>query len=381
VSSRLAAFASAILALAAITTTAPAQDFPNRPIRIVIAFPAGGPTDFVGRLVADKAKDILGQPVIIENKPGANGALGADSVAKAAPDGYTLFLSTVGAVAITPHMRTDLPYDTLRDFAPVTMVVGNTTVLVVRSDSPYKSAKELTAAAKEKPGQLAFASTGVGSTTHLAMELYQTAAGIKFVHVPYRGAAPALTDLLGGQVVAFFADVPVLMPQILAGKVRPLAAASDKRNPKLPDVRTLAEEGYADTSSGNWYGLLAPAKSPPAVIAKLNDAFVKAVNDPAIKQKLIDSGAVPVADKPEEFGATQGRAREVGQGGARQGNQGDELEVRHRRCLPSPRGEGGERSEPGGEKPPFLAGLSPPPRSARTLPSRGGMRPPELKQR
>ena len=144
----------------------------------------------------------------------------------------------------------------------------------------------MTAAAKEKPGQLAFASTGVGSTTHLAMELFQTAAGIKFVHVPYRGAAPALTDLLGGQVVAFFADVPVLMPQIVAGKVRPLAAASGKRNPKLPDVRTLAEEGYADTSSDNWYGLLAPAKTPPAIIAKLNDAFVKAINDPAVKQKL-----------------------------------------------------------------------------------------------
>jgi tripartite-type tricarboxylate transporter receptor subunit TctC len=140
VPSRLAAFASAVLALAAATTVVKAQDFPSRPIRIVIAFPAGGPTDFVGRLVADKVKDILGQPVIIENKPGANGALGADAVAKAAPDGYTLFLSTVGAVAITPHMRADLPYDTLRDFAPVTMVVGNTTVLVVRSDSPYKSA-------------------------------------------------------------------------------------------------------------------------------------------------------------------------------------------------------------------------------------------------
>ena len=302
--SRLAVFVSALLAFAAAPIAAPAQDFPNRPIRMVIAFPPGGPTDFVGRLVADKVKDILGQPVIIENKPGANGALGADSVAKAAPDGYTLFLSTVGAVAITPHMRTDLPYDVLRDFAPVTMVVGNTTVLVVRADSPIKSAKELTAAAKEKPGQLAFASTGVGSTTHLAMELYQTAAGIKFVHVPYRGAAPALTDLLGGQVVAFFADVPVLMPQILAGKVRPLAAASGKRNPKLPDVPTLAEEGYADTASDNWYGLLAPAKTPPAIVAKINDAFVKAINDPAVKQKLVDSGAVPVADKPEAFGAT-----------------------------------------------------------------------------
>ena len=302
--SRLAAFVSAFLALGAVTPGAQAQDFPNRPIRMVIAFPAGGPTDFVGRLVADKVKDILGQPVIIENKPGANGALGADSVAKAAPDGYTLFLSTVGAIAITPHMRTDLPYDTLRDFAPVTMVVGNTTVLVVRSDSPHKSAKELVAAAKEKPGQLPFASTGVGSTTHLAIELFQTAAGIKFVHVPYRGAAPALTDLLGGQVAAFFADVPVLMPQILAGKVRPLAAASGKRNPKLPDVRTLAEDGYADTAADNWYGLLAPAKTPPAIVAKINDAFVRAINDPVVKQKLIDSGAVPVADKPEEFGAT-----------------------------------------------------------------------------
>jgi tripartite-type tricarboxylate transporter receptor subunit TctC len=300
---RLTAFAGAFLALAG-TTVARAQDFPTRPIRMVIAFPAGGPTDFVGRLVADKVKDILGQPVIIENKPGANGAIGADAVAKAAPDGYTLFLSTVGAVTITPHMRTDLPYDTLRDFAPVTMVVGNTTVMVVRADSPYKSAKDLAAAAKEKPGQLPFASTGVGSTTHFAMELFQTAAGIRFVHVPYRGAAPALTDLLGGQVAAFFADVPVLMPQIQSGKVRPLAAASGNRNPKLPDVPTLAEEGYADTSSDNWYGLLAPAKTPPAIIAKINDAFVKAINDPVVKQKLIDSGAVPVADKPEQFGAT-----------------------------------------------------------------------------
>jgi tripartite-type tricarboxylate transporter receptor subunit TctC len=299
---RLAVFVSTLLALAAAPTTAPAQDFPTRPIRMVIAFPPGGPTDFVGRLVADKVKDILGQPVIIENKPGANGALGADSVAKAAPDGYTLFLSTVGAVAITPHMRTDLPYDVLRDFAPVTMVVGNTTVLVVRADSPIKSAKELTAAAKEKPGQLAFASTGVGSTTHLAMELYQTAAGIKFVHVPYRGAAPALTDLLGRQVVAFFADVPVLMPQILAGKVRPLAAASGKRNPKLPDVPTLAEQGFKDTVADNWYGLLAPAKTPPAVVARLNKAMVDALNDPVVKEKLIASGAIPDPTTPAEFG-------------------------------------------------------------------------------
>ena len=280
---------------------AAAQDFPSRPIRMVIAFPAGGPTDFVGRLIADKLKDSLGQ-VIIENKPGANGAIGADFVAKSQPDGHTLFLTTVGAVAITPNMRKDLPYDVLRDFAPVTLVVRNTTVLVVRAESPANSAKDLVAMAKAKPGALPFASTGVGSTTHLALELFQNAAGIKFVHVPYRGAAPALTDLLGGQVEAFLADVPVLMPQIAAGKIKPLAAASGQRNPMLPDVPMLSEIGYPDTASDNWYGLLAPAKTPPAVIAKLNAAFVAAINDPVVKDRLIKSGAIPIANTPEQFG-------------------------------------------------------------------------------
>lgn len=299
--SRRATLAAALLVAAAVPVQA--QDFPTRPIRMVIAFPAGGPTDFVGRLVADKLKDLLPQPVLIENKPGANGAIGADFVAKAEPDGHTIFLTTVGAVTITPHMRTDLPYNTLRDFAPVTLVVRNTTTLVVRADSPVKTTKDLVEMAKAKPGAIPFASTGVGSTTHLAMELLQGAAGVKFVHVPYRGAAPALTDLLGGQVQAFFADVPVLMPQITAGKVRALAAASGQRNPMLPNVPTLAEEGYKDTSSDNWYGLLAPAKTPPAVVARLNAAFVAAVNDPVVKDKLIKSGAIPVADKPAEFGA------------------------------------------------------------------------------
>ena len=292
--------AAGLLALAA-TFPAAAQDFPSRPIRMVIALPAGGPTDFVGRLLADKLKDSLGQ-VIIENKPGANGAIGADFVAKSQPDGHTLFLTTVGAVAITPNMRKDLPYDVLRDFATVTLVVRNTTVLVVRADNPANSVKDLVEMAKAKPGALPFASTGVGSTTHLALELFQTAAGIKFVHVPYRGAAPALTDLLGGQVEAFYADVPVLMPQIAAGKVKPLGAASGQRNPMLPNVPTLAEIGYPDTQSDNWYGLLAPAKTPPAVIAKLNAAFVTAINDPVVKDKLIKSGAIPIANTPEQFG-------------------------------------------------------------------------------
>jgi len=287
--------------LLALSLPAAAQDYPNRPVRVVVAFPAGGPTDFVARLLGDKLKDTFGQ-VIVENKAGANGALGADYVAKSPPDGYTLFLSTVGAVAITPNMRADLPYDTLRDFAPVTLVVRNTTLLVVRSDSPVTNVKDFVALAKSKNGDFPFASTGVGSTTHLATEMFSTVAGFKYVHVPYRGAAPALTDLLGGQVQAFFADVPVLMPQINGGKVRPLATASNQRNPMLPDVPTLAEVGYPGTASDNWYGLLAPAKTPPAIIAKIHDAFVAATNDPVVKDKLIKSGAIPVANTPEQFG-------------------------------------------------------------------------------
>ena len=300
--SRLAKLALAFLLLAAASPSLQAQDLPDRPIRIVIAFPAGGPTDFVGRLVADKVKDILSRSIIIENKAGANGALGADYVAKSEPDGTTLFLTTLGAVGVTPHMRSDVPYDSIKDFAPVTNVVLNTTLIVVREESPLKTMKDLVAAAKAKPGEMTFASTGVGSPPHLTLELLQSVAGVKFVHVPYRGAAPALTDLLGGQVQLFAADAPVLMSSIKGGKIRALGAASGQRNPMLPDVPTLAEQGYPNIVVDNWYGLLAPAKTPPAIIAKINDAFVKAINDPVVKKKLIDSGAIPVADTPAEFG-------------------------------------------------------------------------------
>jgi len=302
VPSRLATLALSLLLLAAASPSLRAQDLPDRPIRIVIAFPAGGPTDFVGRLVADKVKDILGRSIIIENKAGANGALGADYVAKSEPDGTTLFLTTLGAVCVTPHMRNDVPYDSIRDFAPVTNVVLNTTLIVVREESPLKTMKDLVAAAKAKPGEMTFASTGVGSPPHLTLELLQGVAGVKFVHVPYRGAAPALTDLLGGQVQLFAADAPVLMSSIKGGKIRALGAASGQRNPMLPDVTTLAEQGYPNVVVDNWYGLLAPAKTPPAIISKINDAFVKAINDPVVKKKLIESGAIPVADTPAEFG-------------------------------------------------------------------------------
>ena len=293
---------AAALALGPLVAAAQAQDYPVRPIKMVIAFPPGGPTDFVGRLLADKLKDLLGQPVIIENKAGANGAIGAEEVVKAAPDGYTLFLTTAGAVTITPAMRTDTPYDTMRDFTPISMVVNNTTVLVVPPNSPANSAKDLAEMAKQKPNALPFASTGVGSMPHLALELYQSSAGVKFVHVPYRGAAPAVTDLLGGQVTALFADAPVLMPQIQAGKLKPLGAASDSRNPMLPNVPTLTEQGFPDTKADNWYALLGPAKMPPALLATLNRAVNAALADETVRDKLIKSGAVPAAGTPEALG-------------------------------------------------------------------------------
>jgi tripartite-type tricarboxylate transporter receptor subunit TctC len=292
----------ALLGMAALAGQALAQNFPSRPIRIVIAFPPGGPTDLVGRLMADKMKDTLGQSVIIENKAGANGAIGADMVAKSEPDGHTIFLTTAGAVTITPGMRNDLPYDTLRDFAPITLVVRNTTVLVVRSERPPNSAGELAALAKEKPGQIPFASTGVGSMPHLALELFQSAGRMSFLHVPYRGAAPALNDLLGGQVQAFFADAPVLLPQIEGGKIKPLAVASAVRNPKLPNVPTLAEVGFPDTQADNWYGLLAPARTPAPVLARLHAAATGAINDPTVKEKLVQVGAIPAPSSPQEFG-------------------------------------------------------------------------------
>jgi tripartite-type tricarboxylate transporter receptor subunit TctC len=200
-------------------------------------------------------------------------------------------------------MRTDMPYNPVTDFAPITQVVRNTTVLVVRSDSPIGSAKELAALAKEKPNTIPFASTGIGTTPHLALELFQSAAGVKFLHVPYRGAAPALTDLLGGQVQALFADVPVLLSQIEAGKLKPLAAASDQRNPMLPQIATLAELGYPNTQSDNWYGLLAPARTPRPIIAKLNAAVTRALADPEVSRKLLASGAIPAPTSPEQFGA------------------------------------------------------------------------------
>jgi tripartite-type tricarboxylate transporter receptor subunit TctC len=297
----LAAVAALLLALAPQFATA--QDFPARPIRIVVAFPPGGPTDFVGRLVADRMTSLLGQRVYIDNKPGANGTLGGGDVAKSDPDGYSLFLTTSGAVTVSPHLMAKMPFDTFRDFAPVALVTTVNEVLVVSPKLAVKNAKELVALAKQKPGAITFASTGVGSPPHLAQLLLDAAAGVKFLHVPYRGAAPALTDLLGGQVQVVALDIPVVISQIQAGTLVPIAIAGDKRDAVLPNVPTLAEQGYPNTDAANWYALLAPAKTPPAVIAKLNKAVNDALAEPALHDKLVKTGATPVGGTPQTLGA------------------------------------------------------------------------------
>jgi tripartite-type tricarboxylate transporter receptor subunit TctC len=281
---------------------AQAQNFPSRPVRIVVAFPAGGPTDFVGRLIADKMSTLLGQRVYIDNKPGANGTLGGGDVAKSDPDGYSLFLTTAGAVTVSPHIMANMPFDTFRDFAPVSLVTKVSEVLVVSPKLGIKSAKDLVALAKEKPGAVTFASTGIGSPPHLAQLMLDTSAGVTFLHVPYRGAAPALTDLLGGQVQVVALDVPVVISQIQAGNLVPIGIAGDKRDAVLPDVPTLAEQGYPNTDASNWYALLAPAKTPPDVIAKLNKAVDDGLKDPDVRDKLVKTGATPVGGTPEQLG-------------------------------------------------------------------------------
>jgi tripartite-type tricarboxylate transporter receptor subunit TctC len=293
-----------IAILAALPSSAAAQErYPTRPIRLIVAFAAGGTTDYVARLVADKIKGPLGQNVIVENKPGANGAIGADYVGKSEPDGYTLFFSTAGALTINPSLRTDLPYDPVKDFAPVAPVVRNTVLFAAGPGLKAETAKDMLALAKERPGAITVAVTGVGAMSHLGVELLQRAAGVRLQYVPYRGAGQAISDVIGGQVSAMNADLPSLIPQLLSGKLKPLAVASATRTDVLPDTPTWAELGYGDVVADNWSAVVAPARTPPAVVAKLNAAFNAAVNDPDVRAKFADNGVSPMGGSPEDLAA------------------------------------------------------------------------------
>lgn len=284
------------------TALASAQGYPDRPIKLIVPFPPGGPNDVIARVVGQRMSDILKQPVVIENRGGQGGVLGTNFVAMAKPDGYTIAIASAGALSISPHME-KVAYDTLKDLAPVTLVAKVPEMLVVATSVPAKNMKELIALAKAQPGKLNFASSGPGSLPHLAGELLKLKAKIDIVHVPYRGAAPAVNDLLGQQVQMVFLDLPVLLPQVKAGKLRPIAVGSEKRVPTAPDVPTTAEAGVPGLLTENWYGMVAPAKTPPDIIAKLNKAAVEAIKDPTVIEKLSSQGAELVGNTPEEFRA------------------------------------------------------------------------------
>jgi tripartite-type tricarboxylate transporter receptor subunit TctC len=279
---------------------AAAQDFPNKPIRLIVPFPAGGPNDIIARVIGQRMSELTRQPVLIDNRGGQAGVLGTDAIAKANPDGYTIGIVSASALAISPTME-KVPYEVAKDFAPVTLVVTVPEMLVVAANVPAKNMTELVALAKAQPGQLNFASAGVGGLPHLAGELFKLTAKIDIVHVPYRGAAPAINDLLGQQVQMTFLDLPVLLPHIKAGTLHPIALGARARVPTAPEVPTTAEVGMPDLLIENWYGMIAPAKTPEAVVAALNRIANEAMADPSVNQKLADQGLTLAGDSPEHF--------------------------------------------------------------------------------
>jgi tripartite-type tricarboxylate transporter receptor subunit TctC len=293
-----------MLAFAAAVGAASAQD---KVTRLIVAFPAGGPVDLVARTIADQLGRELNARVIVENKPGGNGAIGAQFVAQATPDGTTLWLTSVGAVAINPVLYDKLTYDMDRDFAPVSLVVDNDELLVVNPDNPANSAAEFVANAKKSAQPVAIASTGIGSIPHLALEQLADSTKAPLLHVPYKGAAPAITDVIGGQVAGFFGDVPGLIGFVKGGKLRAIGIAAPKRNPQFPDVPTLAEQGLPGVDTNNWYAIFVSAKTPPATVNALNQAIRKTLANPEIAERLTASGAVPVASTPQELDALRKR--------------------------------------------------------------------------
>jgi tripartite-type tricarboxylate transporter receptor subunit TctC len=289
-----------VLTLSLLPALAVAQDFPTKPIKLIVPFPAGGPNDIIARIVGQRMSELTRQPIIIDNRGGAGGALGTDAVAKAAPDGYTIGIVNLGALAINQSME-KVPYETLKDLAPVTLVVTVPEMLVVASNVPAKNMSELVALAKAQPGKLNFASTGPGSLPHLAGELLKLTANIDIAHVPYRGAAPAINDLLGQQVQMTFLDLPAILPHIRSGTLKPIALGTTARAPTAPDVPTTVELGMPELRIENWYGMIAPAATPPAIIAALNKITTTALADPNVKEKLAEQGLTTVGNSPEQF--------------------------------------------------------------------------------
>jgi tripartite-type tricarboxylate transporter receptor subunit TctC len=277
-----------------------AQGWPNRPIRMVVPYTPGGYTDLMARLVGQKISEALGQPIVFENKPGANAIIGTDVVAKAAPDGYT-FGTVIAAHAVNATLNPKLPYDTLKDFTYVSLMSVAPLIMIAHPSLPANNVKELVALAKSKPGQLNFASSGVGAAAHLTMEMFKSRMGIEMQHIPYKGTAGALQDTVGGQINVMFDIVGPLMPQVRSGNAKAIVVTAKERIPAAPDVPTMAEQGVPDFVSGTWAGIIAPAGTPKEIVDRVAAEARKALADPAMKAKLAEQGIVAVGDGPDEF--------------------------------------------------------------------------------
>jgi tripartite-type tricarboxylate transporter receptor subunit TctC len=292
-----------LLLAAALTAPALADVYPSKPIRFVVAFPPGGGTDIIARTVAQKLSERLAQQVVVDNRPGAGGNIGTDIVAKSAPDGYTMLMGSAGPLAINASLFKTMPFDPIRDLAPVTLAASTPNVLVVHPSLKVSTVKELIELAKARPGQINFASSGFGTPAQLAGELFNSMAGVKLVHVPYKGASPALADLLGGQVQVMFSTMPPALPHVKDGKLRALAVTSLKRSPAAPELPTMDEAALPGFEANTWHGVVLPAGAPDAIIARLNREIVAILHAPDVVERLSAQGAEPVGSTPEEFAA------------------------------------------------------------------------------
>jgi tripartite-type tricarboxylate transporter receptor subunit TctC len=296
-------FTFIVLALVALTARGEAQDYPDRVVRIINPYPPGGSVDVMARLLAQKLSDNLGHQFIVENRSGGGGNTGSDFVAKSEPDGYTLLFTAPGPLTVNQTLYSKLPFDPAKDFAPVALFATAPIVLIVNPAVPANNVPELIALARKEPGKINFASAGIGTTNHLSGELFKSMAGIDIVHVPYRGAGPAMNDLVGGHVQMFFDLMPVVLPQVAAGKVRALANAGSKRPSALPDIPTVAEQGLPGFDASSWYGLVAPAKTPESVLKKLRDEVAKALQAPDMIARIHELGSEPGTAFGKEFEA------------------------------------------------------------------------------
>ena len=292
-----------LLAVMSFPAHAAGQTYPEKPIRVILSVPAGATPDVTARLVTPGVSRLLGQQLVVDNRPGAGGMIGAEIASKATPDGYTLFISSPGALTILPHLRKHVPYDTLRDFIPISLISIGPFVLITHPSVPARTVKELIALAKAQPGKLNYASAGNGTANHLAMELFKHMAGIDIVHVPYKGAPQAVTDVVAGHMNMMFNSIAPIVGHIKAGRLRVLGIASAQRSAQLPDVPTISEAGLPGFEAVNWFGMFAPAKTPKRIIARLNEAVVKVVHTPEIQAQFLTLGADPVGSSAEDFAA------------------------------------------------------------------------------